>query len=133
MKIFENQDVAEHIQNTDLTNRNVVEDTLQINANDPQQSHIVMLAPLFSYHDVELKRMLSSIYDMDLVLLSSEPSNCLKSMFQNFQRQCIKARWNVKSRITSNAQILNVVQNDYDDSENQEYENKNAFYFLKQF
>ena len=60
MKIFENQDVAEHIQNTDLTNRNVVEDTLQINANDPQQSHIVMLAPLFSYHDVELKRMLSS-------------------------------------------------------------------------
>lgn len=52
-------------------------------------------------------------------------------MFQNFQRQYIKARQKVKSRRAGNAQIENVVCNDFNDSENQEEENRNAFDFLK--
>ena len=68
---------------------------------------------------------------MGWVLLSSEPWDCLERMFQNFQRQYIKARQKVKSRIAGNAQIENVVCNDFNDSENQEEENRNAFDFLK--
>ena len=58
-----------------------------------------MLAPLCSDDDVELKKDAKLFDDMGLVLLSSEPSDCLKCMFQIFQRHYIKGRRHVKSRM----------------------------------
>lgn len=40
---------------------------------------------------------------------------------------------NCKSKIASNAETDNLVQNNYDDRENQEEEHKNEFDFLKKF
>ena len=39
--------------------------------------------------NVELKKDAKFFDDKGLVLLSSEPSDCLKRIFQNFQRQYI--------------------------------------------
>ena len=46
-----------------------------------------MLALLCSDDAVELKKDVKFIGDMCLVVLSSESSNCLRPMFQNFQQQ----------------------------------------------
>ena len=44
-----------------------------------------------------------------------------------------KSKMNCKSKIASNAETGNLVQNNYGDRENQEEEHKNEFDFLKKF
>ena len=62
IKVLKNMYQAQiPIQITDSTNTNVTEDTPQINPNDtkdPQQPHVVMLAPLLCDDVVELERCL---------------------------------------------------------------------------
>ena len=65
----------------------MTEDTPQTNANvpkNPQQPNAVKLLPYCSDDDLELEKNDTFIDDMGLVLLSSEPSNCLRPIFQNF-------------------------------------------------